>query len=98
MVRPRFTWAHQDTDNVFELYTVLPDGTGNVKVSGTMVANGDVNKFAWAPNSSRLVYWADQDTDNVFELYTVLPDGTGNVKVSGTLVSGGDVIGDFSYW
>ncbi len=80
-----------NTEGVFELFTVRPDGTGLVKVSGTLPTGGDVTSFAWAPDSSRIAYVADQDVNDDFELYTVLPDGTGNVQVSGTLVTGGDV-------
>ncbi|MEE9533390.1 MAG: hypothetical protein V3W06_03145 [Acidimicrobiia bacterium] len=85
--------ADQDLPGVFELYTVRPDGmAGNVKVSGVLVTDGDVNisSFAWAPDSSRIAYIADQETDEVDELYTSLPGGGGNVKVSGPMVAGGD--------
>lgn len=97
--------ADQDADDVFELYSVAPDGTGNVKVSGTLVSGGDVLYASsgeyldryWAPDGSRIAYVADQDADNVFELWTSLPDGGGNVKVSGALVAGGDVSADYAW-
>ena len=97
--------ADQDTDDIFELYTVDPAGNQNVKASGTMVAGGDVitptsgivmDRY-WAPDASRISYVADQDSDDVFELYTSLPGGGGNVKVSGSLAAGGDVMSDFAW-
>lgn len=86
--------ADQDTNDVYELYTVLADGTGLNKVNEALVAGGDVSptRFLWSPDSDRLAYLADQDNDDVFELYIVLADGTGNVKVNGPLVTGGDVV------
>ena len=51
-----------------------PDGSNNVKVSGTLVSGGDVDrKFSWAPDSSRIAYVADQDSDETDELYTSEP-------------------------
>ena len=84
--------ANQDTDTVGELYVVNADGSGLVKVNGTLVAGGDVEKFSWSPDSSKIVYQADQDTDGIWELYVVNPDGSGRIKVNGTLVAGGRAI------
>ncbi len=83
--------ADQDTDGVNELYTSLPDGTGNVRVNGALVAGGNVMSYAWSPDGSRIAYVADQSANDVFELYASLPDGTGNVKLSGPVAAGGDV-------
>ena len=89
--------ADQDIDEKKELYTVFPDGTGNVKVSGTMIDGGNVSViFRWSPDSSQLAYKADKDIEGTFELYTVLPDGMDNIKVSGSLVAGGNVL-DFQW-
>ena len=64
--------ADQEADLVFELFTSLAAGGGNVKVSGPMVVGGSVSgsplgndpyappRFAWAPDSSRLAYLANQ--------------------------------------
>jgi len=57
--------ADQETDRIDELYTVAPDGTANLKVSGALIAEGDVWGYAWAPDSSRIAYRADQETDEV---------------------------------
>ena len=80
--------ADQDTNDKDELYTSLPDGSNNVKVSGTLVPSGDVMDFLWAPNSSRIAYRADQDTNNRNELYNSQPDGSNNVKVNGAIGTG----------
>ncbi len=81
----------QETDQVFELYTVTATGAHLEKMSGTLVANGSVGSFSWAPDGTRLAYLADQNIDSEFKLFTVRPDGSGNTKVNGTLVSGGTV-------
>lgn len=95
--------ADQDTNGVDELYTVFPDGTGNLKVSSALVAGGDVGVntigptlLYWAPDSSRILYIADGDTDGIAEIYTALPDiAASGVKVSGAMVAGGEV--DFRF-
>ncbi len=85
--------AEQNTDNIVELFTSGPDGSGNVRVSGSLVAGGSVDSynFAWAPDSSRIAYRADQLTDNIYELFTSDPIGNGNVRVSGSLATNGNV-------
>jgi Tol biopolymer transport system component len=67
-----------------ELYTTLPnDSSGSVKISGPMIATGDVAQYHWSPDSTRLVYRADQETDGLFELYvSPATDAAQNVKVS----------------
>lgn len=94
--------ADQNIQNQFELYTVYPDGSQLVRVSGDMVAGGslatnalglDSREYAWSPNGQRLAYIADQDTDSVAELYTVLATGLGNNKINGNLIANGDVVG-----
>jgi hypothetical protein len=81
--------ADQLTDAVFELFTSRPDGSNNVRVSGPLVAGGNVqSNFAWAPDSSRIAYQATQFSNNVFELFTSRPDGSNNVRVSGPMVAG----------
>ena len=68
--------ADQDADDVFELFTVRPDGTGNVRASRPLVAAGDVNLFAWAPDGSRLAYLASALAADRTELFSVRPDGS----------------------
>ncbi|MGA9237271.1 MAG: hypothetical protein WBV91_20790, partial [Desulfobacterales bacterium] len=65
--------ADGDTLGVFELYTNVPFGTSEFKVSGTLTQGGDVTAFAWAPDSSLIAYQASQDEANKEELYVTLP-------------------------
>ena len=84
--------ADQDAANIFELLTSLPDGAGNLKLSGPMGTSGDVDDFAWAPNNSKIAYLADQLNDLGVELYTTFPDVSGSfLKNSTGLVNGSNV-------
>ncbi|UCH22741.1 MAG: PD40 domain-containing protein [Deltaproteobacteria bacterium] len=80
--------------DIIELFTTDPLTPVNViKVSANpLVDGGNVGKFAWAPDSSRIAYIADQENDNIFELFTVLPDGTSNKKVSEDLDTNEEVL------
>ncbi len=44
--------ADGDTLDVFELYTNVPFGRSEFKVSGDLTPGGEVTAFAWAPDSS----------------------------------------------
>ena len=62
----------QDTNNVYELYSVPIGGpaASGIKINGPLVAGGNVGMFFQiSPDSRRVVYRADQDIDNVYELY-----------------------------
>ena len=85
--------ADQDTDEMFELYSVPIDGSAPAgKISGSLVAGGDVVEFVISPDLSTVVYKADQDTDETFELYGAPIDGSAAaVKLNDTMVSGGDI-------
>ena len=74
--------ADQDTDNVFELYSVPIVGGTPTRISGDLVDGGDVFGFQLSSDGSRVVYTADQDTDNVFELYSVPIAGGTPVKLA----------------
>ena len=81
--------ADGDTLDVFELYTNVPFGTSQFKVSGDL-NGGEVSAFAWAPDSSLIAYQASQDSPNIFELFTSRPfNPINNVKISGSITSGG---------
>jgi hypothetical protein len=66
--------ADQETDDIFELFTVLPDGSSNKKVSEDLATNEEVLDFAWAFDSSRIAYLSDPEIDSVYELFTADPD------------------------
>ena len=77
--------ADQDVDNQLELYTALPDGTGNQTVGGvTGSPNSDVKlgQFSWAPDSSLIAFVADGNIDEVFELFVVNPATAVRTRVS----------------
>lgn len=84
--------ADKDEDEVLELYVVPVAGGTPVKVSGPLVAGGDVFFVpVWAPDSSRILYLADAEVDEQFELYTALPTGGTPVRLTDPMVAGGDV-------
>ena len=87
--------ADQDADNVFEIFSAPIAGGTPVKLSGPMVANGDVSVGAggraFTPDGSRVIYTADQDADEVVELYSVLSAGGASIKLNGPMASGGDL-------
>ena len=67
--------ATKDTAGVFELYSTPIASAGPVKISGLLVAGGDVSDFQLSPDSARVVFRADKDTDDVLELYRVQSGG-----------------------
>jgi len=83
--------------NRFELYSTRSDGSGlPTKLSGTLVANGDVTSFRISPDSLRVVYLADQDLDTRPELYSAPVDGSSApVKLNGTLPTSCTVRDDY---
>lgn len=71
-----------------EVFSILPDGTENQRVSGPLVAGGGVNPVqAWAPDGSWFAYLATQDDANELELFISRPDGSENLKLSRPLLS-----------
>ncbi len=88
--------ADEETRDIIELFTVMPDGTGHNKVNEDLQPFAFIAQFGWAPDGSRIAYITTQDTFDVFELYTALPDGTGMMKASGPVVSSGSVF-EFSW-
>jgi Tol biopolymer transport system component len=85
--------ADQQTDQVFELYTVPATGGATTKLNGTLVNGGDVGGggLLYSPDGSHVLYVADQDTDEASELYSVLATGGTPQKLNGPLVMGGNV-------
>ena len=64
--------ADQDTEQVFELYSVPIGGGVATKLNGALTASGDVwGGFQISPDGFTVVYRAVQDTDQLTELYSV---------------------------
>ena len=81
-----------------ELYFVpfTTPGIGT-KLSGPLVAGGQVQFFTIAPDSSAVIYAADGTTNDVVELYRVSFATPGvSTKLNGPLVAGGGVDPGFS--
>jgi hypothetical protein len=93
--------ANLDFAAVVELFTTTP--TPQLppinKVSGAMTAGGNVDSFAWAPNSQQIAYRANQDANIIFELYTsAATTAVGNLKVNFPLVvNGQNVAADYAW-
>jgi Tol biopolymer transport system component len=85
--------ADQQTDQVFELYSVPATGGATTKLNGTLVNGGDIDGggLRYSPDGSHVLYIADQETDEVFELYSIPATGGASQKLSGPLVLGGNV-------
>lgn len=84
--------ADKEQDEVLELYIAPVSGGAPVKVSGSLVAGGDVFFVpVWAPDSSRILYLADAEVDEQFDLYTALPTGGTPARLTTPMVAGGDV-------
>jgi Tol biopolymer transport system component len=95
--------ADQDTDEVFELYSVPIGGGAAVRLGPAMHAGGDVftssfngpphRAYAFTPDSARVLLVVDAEQDEVLELYSTPADGsTPAVKLNGALQPQGDVI------
>ena len=69
--------ADQESDEVFELYSVPTRGGAVKKLNGSLVAGGDVGNFAISPDGKYVVYGADQEVDGRTDYYSV-PIGGGN--------------------
>lgn len=88
--------ADQDTDDIYELYSVAMEGGSVTKISDTLIPDGDVVHFKISPDSSTVVYVADQDTDGVYELYSVPIRGGVPTKIHPHLhFFGTEGVGDF---
>jgi Tol biopolymer transport system component len=95
--------ADQDQDEVAELFSVRADGSAPpVKLSGTLVAGGDVLSgngspsrtfLRVSPDSTRVVYLADAATDEQIELYSVPVDGSqAPIRLNPALPPGGSLV------
>jgi Tol biopolymer transport system component len=92
--------ADQRTNDIFELFVAnVVDGVPSTpqRVSGALVAGGDVMMFELARDGSGIWYVADQRTNDVFELFYVDLRGAAPSApqlVNAALPTGGDVGGD----
>ncbi len=92
--------ADKDTNGVNELYSVRLSTGVITKISGSLVAGGNVIyngfqvSFQISPDSTRVVFVADKDTVGVTELYStpIASNSSEPIKISGALVAGGDVV------
>ena len=101
-IGPAGTWvaylADQEVDERFELFGAALDGsTGPVKLSATLIADGDVRPgFRSSPDGRRLLYRADQNHDERIELFSALAPGAGGgasvVMLNDLLAANGDVL------
>jgi Tol biopolymer transport system component len=86
--------ADQDTPDVIELYSNVPEGTSLFLLSVLPGGDRDVEDFAWSPklNTHRLIaYRADQQTLDVIELFTTRPDSSLSQKISSGVGFGSNV-------
>ncbi len=83
--------ATKDDINRAELYSapIATNSSEPIKISGAIVAGGDVFNFLISPDSARVVFLADKDTNDVIELYTTPIASNAPIKISGPLVLGG---------
>ncbi len=79
------------TNDTFELFSAVLGTTGNTKISGAMVAGGNITALQVSPDKSRVAFIADREVDEKYELYSMSVAGGTVDKLSGTLASGGDV-------
>jgi Tol biopolymer transport system component len=79
----------------FELWSVLPDGTGAARLDGPHVAGGrPLLDAAFTPDGKYLLYRADQLVDEQIELFRVPADGSAPAqRISGVFPADRDVRG-----
>ncbi len=65
-LQPLVFMADKDTKGTVELYVSSKAGDDIKKISGALVAGGDVVDFKISPDGKFVAYVADQDTNQVF--------------------------------
>lgn len=84
--------ADQDTDGIFELFAVPVTGGDEVKISGPMIPDGDVEAdYAFSAAGDTIVYRADHAIDGIFELFAASIDGGEVLKLNDALPAGGSI-------
>jgi Tol biopolymer transport system component len=89
--------ADLELDERFDLYAAPSDGSlAPVRLSGPLVAGGDVLDVRVGPDGQHAVYRADAAVDERIELYSVRIDGSAPpIALAGPLPAGGDVLERF---
>jgi Tol biopolymer transport system component len=81
-----------DSQGTFELYLAPSDGSSPTrKLNGNLVADGDVQEFAFRPDSRAVFYLADQRVDGQVELFAAGLGGAQPVRINAPLIPDGDV-------
>ncbi len=85
--------ADQDTDEVWELYSVnLPNSATRTKLSGDLPDGANVStQFDVSPNGQHVVFRANRSDVDVHELYVTPIGGGPIIKRNDPLVAGGNV-------
>jgi hypothetical protein len=76
----------ENDNNTYEIYTVNPDGTYNLRKFGESepsMFNVSSDKIKGEYNLYDRVYLLDKNDKNTYEIYTVNPDGTYNLRKFG---------------
>jgi hypothetical protein len=77
--------ADRSVDERFELFRAPITGGPSERVSGELVAGGDVTAFALG-RAGRVFYLADQETDGVVELHASVPRARTGDGPAGTVM------------
>jgi Tol biopolymer transport system component len=89
--------ADQDTEDLFELYTNLPEGGNNLRISQRIGLDRDVDQFAWAPDSQEIAYLANHNLLTAIDLYTALPDVASSGQQNSTGMTAGQEVISFKW-
>ena len=84
--------ADENTDELFELFSVPTTGGASVRLNGNFPAGAYPTSFEFTPDSSTVVYIADQLVNDVQELWSVPADGGPSVRLNTPLGAGQDVL------
>ncbi len=76
--------ADRHTDEQYHLYAISMGQFSSTyaRLSGALVANGDVAYFNWSPTGEYVAYSADNLLDNNYQLFAVRSDGSEHRQVS----------------
>jgi Tol biopolymer transport system component len=86
-----------DAIDEFELYTNLPNGTSIRRISGKQGDAGQVEEFAWAPNSLQIAYLSNQNQIAAIDLYTARPDVSSSFQLNSSGLEPGQEVSAFKW-